>query len=69
MFDQIKIGYTTNIEKRAFTLGGGVSGPLEFSILKFWEFSGISAYAIEQELHFYLREMRMKGEFFTMKTI
>lgn len=64
IFDQIKIGYTTNIEKRAFTLGGGVNGPLEFSILKFWEFSGISAYAIEQELHLYLKDMRMKGEFF-----
>lgn len=64
IFDQIKIGYTTNVEKRAFALGGGVNGPLGFSILKFWEFSGVSAYAIEQELHLYLKDMRMKGEFF-----
>ncbi|EGQ9064986.1 GIY-YIG nuclease family protein [Vibrio parahaemolyticus] len=64
IFDQIKIGYTTNVEKRAFTLAGGVNGPLEFSILKYWEFSGVSAYAIEQELHLHLKEMRMRGEFF-----
>ena len=67
IFDQIKIGYTTNVEKRAFALGGGVNGPLEFSILKYWEFSGVSAYAIEQELHLYLKDMRMEGEFFHNK--
>jgi len=64
LFSQIKIGYTTNVQQRAFALSGGVNGPLEFSIKRYWQFNGITAYGIEQELHRYLKEFRKNGEFF-----
>lgn len=64
LFNQLKIGYTTNLEGRAVTLSGGVIGPLEFSMKFYWEFSSEHAFAIEQSLHGKFSRYRLKGEFF-----
>lgn len=64
LFDQFKIGYTTNIKSRAAALGGGVIGPLEFSMKYYWEFESKFAYAIEQSLHGRFSRYRRAGEFF-----
>lgn len=64
LFDQFKIGYTTNIKIRAAALGGGVIGPLEFSMKYYWEFDSKFAYAIEQSLHGKFSRYRKSGEFF-----
>lgn len=65
LFDQLKIGFTTNLENRATALSGGVSGPLEFEMKCFWEFNSSVAYAVEQSLHGKFSDFRKNGEFFT----
>ena len=67
IFDQVKIGYTTNTpEIRAQQLTGGVKGPLEFKIINTWKMSsGLAAYAAEQAMHGELNEFRQNGEFFS----
>ena len=64
LFNEVKIGYTTDLESRSTTLGGGVLGPLEFLIKYAWEFEAEYAYAVEQRLHGELSEYRKNGEFF-----
>ncbi len=65
LFEQLKIGYTTNLMNRASTLSGGVAGPLEFNMKYHWEFDSDVAYAIEQALHGRFSQYRKKGEFFS----
>jgi T5orf172 domain len=65
LFNQIKIGYTTNLMNRATTLSGGVVGPLKFVIKYHWKFDSDFAYAIEQALHGKFSQYRKKGEFFS----
>lgn len=65
LFNQLKIGYTSNIKQRAAALGGGVIGPLEFCMNYYWEFESNFAYAIEQALHGKFARYRASGEFFT----
>jgi len=65
LFNQLKIGYTTNLKNRAVSLGGGVAGPIEFSMKYFWAFESPIAYAIEQALHGQFSSHRNKGEFFS----
>ena len=64
LFDQLKIGYTTNLKERAAALSGGVVGPLEFDMKYHWEFASEYAFAIEQGLHGKFSRYRVKGEFF-----
>ena len=66
LFDQIKIGYTTlEPSIRAKQISGGVLGPLEFKVIKFWKMnSGLMAYAAEQALHGEFSLVRQNGEFF-----
>jgi hypothetical protein len=64
LFNQLKIGFSSNLEGRAFTLSGGVTGPLEFVIKFHWEFGFNEAYAIEQAMHGKFSQFRKKGEFF-----
>ncbi len=64
LFDQLKIGYTSNLDNRAIALSGGVNGPLQFIIKYFWEFNSNIAYAIEQSLHGRFSKFRKNGEFF-----
>lgn len=64
LFNQFKIGYSSNLEKRANTLGGGVAGPLEFDIKFYWEFDSSVAYAVEQAMHGKFSHYRKNGEFF-----
>lgn len=64
LFNEVKIGYTTDLESRSTALGGGVLGPLEFLIKYAWEFEAGYAYAVEQRLHGELSEYRKNGEFF-----
>ncbi|WP_444890064.1 GIY-YIG nuclease family protein [Microbulbifer sp. DLAB2-AA] len=64
LFNQFKVGYSSNLEKRANTLSGGVSGPLEFDINFYWEFDSCEAFAVEQALHGRFSCYRKKGEFF-----
>lgn len=65
LFDQLKIGYTTNLMNRASALSGGVVGPLGFEMKYFWEFDSGIAYAIEQALHGKFSQFRKMGEFFS----
>src|SRR5690554_873993 len=64
IFDQLKIGYTTDIDSRAQALSGGVDGPLRFDVKYYWEFERYVAYAIEQRLHGRFSSYRKRGEFF-----
>jgi hypothetical protein len=64
LFNQVKIGYTANLARRADDLSGGVDGPLKFEIKYYWEFTIDVAYAIEQALHGRFTSYRKKGEFF-----
>lgn len=64
LFDQLKIGYTTNLSSRAFALSGGVAGPLEFEMLWHWEFNPEMAFAVEQAMHGRFSRYRRRGEFF-----
>ena len=64
LFDQFKIGYSSNLEKRANALSGGVKGPLTFDIKYFWEFEADEAYAVEQAMHGRFSHHRKDGEFF-----
>lgn len=64
LFNQFKIGYSTNLEKRSSALSGGVAGPLTFHIKFYWEFDFGQAYAVEQALHGKFFQYRKKGEFF-----
>lgn len=65
LFEQTKIGYTTDLEQRATALSGGVDGPLLFKMIRAWKLPAGEAYATEQFLHGKLRGYRQKGEFFT----
>lgn len=65
LFNQLKIGFSSNLENRAATLSGGVVGPLEFNMKYWWEFSKVVAYAVEQALHGRFSKYRKKGEFFS----
>jgi len=65
LFDQLKIGYTSNLENRAIALSGGVNGPLQFVMQYFWKFDSNIAYAIEQSLHGRFSKFRKNGEFFS----
>lgn len=65
LFDQLKIGYSSDLDNRAFALSGGVAGPIEFKMKCFWEFNAAHAYAIEQALHGRFSKYRKKGEFFS----
>lgn len=65
LFNQLKIGFSSNLENRATALSGGVVGPLEFNMKYWWEFSSDVAYAIEQALHGRFSKYRKKGEFFS----
>ena len=64
LFNQLKIGFTSNLESRAIALSGGVNGPLKFIIKYYWEFDSNIAYAIEQSLHGRFSKFRKNGEFF-----
>lgn len=64
LFDQFKIGYSSNLEKRANALSGGVKGPLTFDIKYFWKFESGEAYAVEQAMHGRFSHHRKDGEFF-----
>lgn len=64
LFDQLKIGYTTNLASRAVALGGGVAGPLEFEMEWYWEFEPEMAFAVEQAMHGKFSKYRKRGEFF-----
>jgi|GEM_PF-2776061 len=65
LFDQLKIGYSSDLKKRAAALGGGVAGPLEFVIRCYWEFEASVAYAVEQAMHGKFSSYRKRGEFFS----
>ena len=65
LFNQLKIGFSSNLENRAATLSGGVVGPLEFNMKYWWKFSNVVAYAVEQALHGRFSKYRKKGEFFS----
>ncbi len=65
LFDQFKIGHSSNLEKRAVSLSGGVAGPLEFVIKFYWEFESGEAYAVEQAMHGKFTQYRKNGEFFS----
>lgn len=65
LFDQLKIGYSSNLKNRAVALSGGVAGPLEFDMKYHWEFDPGVAYAIEQGLHGKFSQYRKRGEFFS----
>lgn len=65
LFDQFKIGYSSNLENRAISLSGGVAGPLEFVIRFHWEFKPREAYAVEQAMHGKFSQYRKNGEFFS----
>lgn len=65
LFDQLKIGYSSDLNSRALALSGGVAGPLEFNMKYYWEFDSDFAYAIEQALHGRLSKYRKRGEFFS----
>lgn len=64
LFDQLKIGYTTDLANRAIALGGGVAGPLEFKMEWHWEFDVETAFAVEQAMHGKFAKYRRRGEFF-----
>ena len=64
LFDQFKIGYSSNLEKRANALSGGVKGPLTFDIKFFWKFDSGEAFAVEQAMHGKFSHYRKDGEFF-----
>jgi hypothetical protein len=65
LFDQLKIGYTSNLKDRAAAIGGGIAGPLEFDMKYYWEFDLDIAYAVEQAMHGKFAQYRKKGEFFS----
>lgn len=64
LFDQFKIGYSSNLEKRINALSGGVAGPLAFDVKFYWEFDSGEAYAVEQAMHGKFSHYRKNGEFF-----
>ena len=65
LFNQLKIGFSSNLKNRAAALSGGVAGPLEFDMKYYWEFNLDIAYAVEQALHGKFSKYRKNGEFFT----
>ena len=67
IFDQYKVGFTTNLQDRAKALCGGVEGPLGFEMLAHWLFEADYAFAVEQKLHSDLGDYREKGEFFRIE--
>ena len=64
LFDQLKIGFSQDLEARAIALRGGVLSPLDFNMKYYWEFDLDMAYAVEQALHGRFTEYRKVGEFF-----
>lgn len=65
LFEQVKIGFTSDLETRATTLSGGVAGPLKFLMRYHWEFDSAEAYAVEQAMHGKFAQYRQNGEFFS----
>lgn len=66
LFDQVKIGFTTKtLEERAAALGGGVVGPLKFTMTYAWRFQPGYAFIAEQRLHGLFDDYRELGEFFS----